>query len=85
MPTTTTLLALVVRVTVALLTCTFFQPDEFFQALEPGHNIAFGYGHITWEWLGPRPIRSMLYPALNVPVYWLLKAMSLENTDLIVR
>lgn len=29
---------------------TFFQPDEFYQALEPAHWLVFGYGHLTWEW-----------------------------------
>jgi phosphatidylinositol glycan class B len=87
MPTTTTLLALafIVRIGVALITCTFFQPDEYFQALEPAHEIVFGYGHVTWEWLAPNPVRSILYPALNVPICWLLKVTRLDNTLLLVR
>src|SRR5882762_4658639 len=61
-------LALVVRVSVALCTRTFFQPDEYFQSLEVAHRVVFGYGALTWEWLSPRPIRSILYPALNIPL-----------------
>lgn len=66
-------LPLAVRVFVAVTTRTFFQPDEYFQALEPAHNIVFGYGHLTWEWLNLQPIRSIIYPALNIPIYWILK------------
>ncbi|SJL00694.1 uncharacterized protein ARMOST_04007 [Armillaria ostoyae] len=70
--------ALTVRLVIALCTRTFFQPDEYFQALEPAHNIVFGYGNLTWEWLNPLPIRSILYPALNVPIYWTLKVTGIH-------
>lgn len=44
-------LAGVVRLAqVLLLPQTFFQPDEFYQALEPAHHLVYGYGHLTWEW-----------------------------------
>lgn len=43
------LAALLLRST-SLLSQTFFQPDEFFQALEPAHHLVFGYGQLTWEW-----------------------------------
>ena len=80
-----TALALGIRVAIALATCTFFQPDEYFQALEPAHFLVFGYGDLTWEWTSTPPIRSILYPALNVPIYWLLKILSLDGTSLLVR
>jgi phosphatidylinositol glycan class B len=79
-----TLLSLAVRILIALSTRTFFQPDEYFQALEPAHHLVFGYGHRTWEWRTPRPIRSILYPALNVPVYWALKVLGLDTGWLLV-
>ncbi|KAF4578916.1 glycosylphosphatidylinositol anchor biosynthesis [Pleurotus pulmonarius] len=72
-------LALVVRISIAVFTRTFFQPDEYFQALEPAHAVVFGYGHITWEWLTDRPIRSIIYPSLNVPLYWLVKVLRLDD------
>src|SRR5258708_919779 len=68
-----TALALLIRVAIALATCTFFQPDEYFQALEPAHYLVFGYGDLTWEWTSKPPIRTILYPALNIPIYWLQK------------
>ncbi|TFK42364.1 Alg9-like mannosyltransferase family-domain-containing protein [Crucibulum laeve] len=75
----TAYLSILVRVIVALCTRTVFQPDEYFQSLEPAYQIVFGYGHLTWEWLAPKPIRSILYPALNVPIYWLLKISGLAD------
>ena len=79
------LVALAVRVAIALAPRTFFQPDEYFQSLEVAHHAVFGYGHLTWEWLAPRPIRSVLYPALNIPAYWLLKTLELDQTAALVR
>ncbi|WVQ71180.1 hypothetical protein IAR50_000705 [Cryptococcus sp. DSM 104548] len=29
---------------------TYFQPDEFYQALEPAHQKVFGDGYLSWEW-----------------------------------
>lgn len=72
------LFSAVFRVLIALLTQSYFQPDEYFQALEPAHKYVFGYGHLTWEWVNPEPLRSTLYTALNVPVYLLLKVSGLD-------
>ncbi|KAH8106820.1 glycosyltransferase family 22 protein [Cristinia sonorae] len=77
-------IAILVRVGIALLTRSYFQPDEYFQSLEVAHHFVFGYGHLTWEWLSPVPIRSFLYPALNVPIYWLLRTLKLDDTQLII-
>ena len=79
MSCTLTQLAIYVRVLIALFTRTFFQPDEYFQALEPAHKAVFGYGHLTWEWTVSQPIRSIIYPALNVPVYYFLKTTGLSE------
>ncbi|TFK92281.1 glycosyltransferase family 22 protein [Polyporus arcularius HHB13444] len=78
------LLAIAIRVVIAIATRTFFQPDEYFQSLEVAHHAVFGYGQLTWEWLSPKPIRSIVYPALNIPVYWLLKVLSLEDTAALI-
>ena len=71
--------ALIARVLIAVSTRTFFQPDEYFQALEPAHYVVFGYGHLTWEWRIPTPIRSIIYPGLNIPLFWFLKAAGLSE------
>jgi GPI mannosyltransferase 3 len=77
-------ISVVVRILIALSTQTFFQPDEFFQSLEVAHQLVFGYGHLTWEWLSEHPIRSILYPSLNVPIYYVLKITGLDGTRLLV-
>ncbi|KAK1750674.1 hypothetical protein QBC47DRAFT_393222 [Echria macrotheca] len=61
---------LVLRFINALCVRTFFQPDEYFQALEPAWNIAFGPqsgAWLTWEW--QQQLRSSLHPALFGLVY----------------
>ncbi|KAL4936359.1 hypothetical protein BDV06DRAFT_205224 [Aspergillus oleicola] len=54
----------------ALTVRTFFQPDEFFQSLEPAWRIAFGEGQgpwITWEW--EHQLRSSLHPLIFAAIY----------------
>ncbi|GKT46735.1 GPI mannosyltransferase 3 [Colletotrichum spaethianum] len=61
---------LVIRLLNAWWVLTFFQPDEYFQALEPAWRMAFGEGAgawITWEWRNQ--LRSSLHPVLFAGVY----------------
>lgn len=78
------LLAIALRSFLAVTTRTFFQPDEYFQSLEPAHQIVFGYGQLTWEWTSARPIRSIPYPILNVPIYWMLKVFGRDESPMLV-
>ncbi|EMC97642.1 glycosyltransferase family 22 protein [Baudoinia panamericana UAMH 10762] len=58
------------RVINALSVQTFFQPDEYFQSLEPAWRIAFGEqsgAWITWEWR--EQLRSSLHPMLFAAAY----------------
>jgi Alg9-like mannosyltransferase family len=82
--TTPARIAICLRIAVALLSVTYFQPDEYFQSLEPAHHLVFGYGHLTWEWRIRPPIRSIFFPMLFTPVYWLLKVLGLDETYLLV-
>jgi len=43
-------LALAIRLANACLSRVFFQPDEYWQALEPAHRWVWGFGWTTWEW-----------------------------------
>lgn len=70
-----------------------FAPDEHWQSLEVAHRIVFGYGYQTWEWRDNRttpsawsdgPIRTVLYPALFVPVYAVLKWTALDDATLLL-
>jgi len=50
---------IVIRLINAFWVTTFFQPDEFFQALEPAWDLAFGPNSGAWlTWVSP------LLPAL---------------------
>ncbi|KAB2077227.1 hypothetical protein ES319_A06G086800v1 [Gossypium barbadense] len=60
----------------ALLIQTYFNPDEHWQALEVAHRIAFGYGHLTWEW--EEGIRSYLHPMMFALFYKLLALLRLD-------
>lgn len=65
------LLALVaLRWAASFVVRTFFQPDEYFQALEPAWQLAHGPASgawITWEW--KHQLRSSLHPVLFAGVY----------------
>lgn len=74
-------LALAIR-SLSLLRQTFFQPDEFFQALEPAHWLVFRSGYLSWEWR--ERIRSWLWPAVFAAVYKALGFAGLEKTALLV-
>ncbi|KAK5195143.1 glycosylphosphatidylinositol anchor biosynthesis [Exophiala xenobiotica] len=61
----------------ALSIRTFFQPDEYFQALEPAWQWAFGDGSgawITWEWKSH--LRSAIHPTIFGVCYWATAAIS---------
>ncbi|ORY12229.1 Alg9-like mannosyltransferase family-domain-containing protein [Clohesyomyces aquaticus] len=63
-------LLLGLRIVNALTLRTFFQPDEYFQSLEPAWQLAFGqqsHAWITWEWR--TQLRTSLHPGLFAVVY----------------
>ncbi|CAG8122651.1 unnamed protein product [Penicillium salamii] len=64
------LLLIAYRLVNAFAVQTFFQPDEYFQSLEPAWQIAFGDDQgawITWEWR--HQLRSSLHPLLFAALY----------------
>ncbi|KAF1981112.1 glycosyltransferase family 22 protein [Aulographum hederae CBS 113979] len=64
------LLLIGLRIANALTLSTFFQPDEYFQSLEPAWQLAFGDqsgAWITWEWR--YQLRSSLHPILFAALY----------------
>ncbi|OCF59815.1 hypothetical protein L486_02488 [Kwoniella mangroviensis CBS 10435] len=94
------ILAFLIRTLLTLpLPQTYFQPDEFYQALEPAHNYVFGYGYLTWEWrdlttpltgtwwdiymVGGR-MRGWIWPGVFVGVYRVLQITGLDKTEWIV-
>lgn len=81
---TSILICLVVyRAINACLVKTYFSPDEYWQALEVGHKITFGYGYLTWEWdVG---LRSVLHPAFFAALYKVLDLLGLDDGSVFVR
>lgn len=77
------LLCLAVRVLNSLLVQTYFNPDEHWQALEVAHRIAFGYGHITWEW--KKGIRGYLHPMIFALLYKVLAVLGLDKPLIMMR
>lgn len=73
---------LCIRVINALTIRTFFQPDEYYQSLEPAWKLVFGYGETTWEW--NEAIRGFLYPSLFAAIWWVLKAAGVEDANVLV-
>ncbi|KAM0786678.1 hypothetical protein ACM66B_002125 [Microbotryomycetes sp. NB124-2] len=80
----------------ALVSRSFFQPDEYWQSLEVAHRIVFGYGFETWEWRttgdhgvggllqgGRGGIRSAVHPMMFVPILWTLELLRLDDTALL--
>ncbi|KAF3987709.1 hypothetical protein FT663_03708 [Candidozyma haemuli var. vulneris] len=67
----------VLRFLNAISIITFFQPDEFYQALEPAHKLVYGYGYITWEW--HEGLRSSLHPWLYALAYKAVGAVVSED------
>ncbi|KAI5459888.1 GPI mannosyltransferase 3 [Mariannaea sp. PMI_226] len=67
---------IIIRLINAWYTATFFQPDEYFQVLEPAWNLTFGSqsgAWITWEW--KYQLRSSLHPFLFSGLYTAIDAL----------
>ncbi|XP_022639585.1 GPI mannosyltransferase 3 isoform X2 [Vigna radiata var. radiata] len=77
------LLCLAFRMVNSVLVQTYFNPDEHWQGPEVAHRVAFGYGHLTWEW--KQGIRSYLHPLFFVPLYRLLALLHLDTPWLMMR
>uniref|UniRef100_UPI00358E75BB GPI mannosyltransferase 3-like isoform X2 n=1 Tax=Myxine glutinosa TaxID=7769 RepID=UPI00358E75BB len=59
-----------------------FVPDEYWQSLEVAHHLAFGSGHLTWEWqVG---IRGSLYPIAIAALYRILALLHLDSALMLI-
>jgi phosphatidylinositol glycan class B len=67
------LAVLVIRLFNAFTIRTFFQPDEYYQVLEPAHNFVYGYGYMTWEW--KQRLRSSIGPMIYAIGYEISKLL----------
>lgn len=71
------------RLVDALLVRTYFNPDEYWQSLEVAHHMAFGHGHLTWEWQPGARIRGFAHPLVFAALYRLLALLGLDTRDMI--
>lgn len=75
-------LFVVTRLLSVVFVQTWYVPDEYWQSLEVAHNVAFGYGYLTWEWtLG---IRSYIYPLTIALLYKFLNILHLDYVEVLV-
>ncbi|RKP21165.1 hypothetical protein ROZALSC1DRAFT_27412 [Rozella allomycis CSF55] len=65
----------------SFLLTTFHVPDEYYQSLEPAHQVVYGNGYITWEWVGA--IRSSLHPLLYCILY-LIQKYFIKSNDFVI-
>ncbi|KAK6462561.1 GPI mannosyltransferase 3 [Scheffersomyces coipomensis] len=70
-----------IRLFNALTMKTFFQADEYYQALEPAHAYVFGYGYVTWEW--KERLRSSIHPWIYIMGYKLVSLFS-DDVEMII-
>ena len=70
-------LVVLFRLLNASLVWTQFDPDEFWQAHEAAHRLAFGYGHRTWEWT--HAIRSHAHVLPLALTIYLLRMLRLDS------
>ena len=73
---------LLFRLSSVLIVQTSYAPDEYWQSLEVAHNMAFGYGYLTWEW--KEGLRSYLHPFIFYVFYKILHFFSIDFPPILI-
>lgn len=73
---------LLVRIASVFVVRTWFVPDEYWQSVEVGHKLAFGYGHLTWEW--SKGIRNYIHPLTITALYKALAWFGIDQVDYLI-
>lgn len=73
---------LVLRLLSVFVVKTWYVPDEYWQSLEVGHKLTFGYGHMTWEW--SKGIRSYIHPLSIAALYRAMAYFGLDQVEYLV-
>ncbi|MEA5552992.1 mannosyltransferase [Anabaena cylindrica UHCC 0172] len=76
------IIALILRVGMALKFRNIFWADEIFQSLEPAHRLAFGNGIVTWEFRDG--IRSWVLPGILAGIMRLTAWMGKGSTGYLI-
>lgn len=73
---------LALRILSVFVVKSWYVPDEYWQSLEVGHKLAFGYGYLTWEW--NKGIRSYLHPLCISVLYRALAWLNIDRVEYLV-
>ena len=73
---------LCIRLFNALTIRTYFQPDEYYQSLEPAWKLVYGYGETTWEWR--EAIRPFVGISQFASTWWLANAIGIRDATSLV-
>ncbi|TPX62035.1 hypothetical protein SpCBS45565_g07106 [Spizellomyces sp. 'palustris'] len=76
----------------ALFVRTYYDPDEYWQALEVAHKLSHAfflfllwsntYGYLTWEWT--HKIRGFAHPLIFTFIYKTLAVLGMDDTELLI-
>ena len=66
----------------AVLSQTWYVPDETWQSVEVAHKVVWGKGVYTWEW--DKAIRSSLHPTIFIMMFKTLDLMHLDYQWVVV-
>jgi len=66
----------------AVLSQTWYVPDETWQSVEVAHRLVWGRGFLTWEW--DKAIRSSLHPTMFTVMFYVLSLLRLDYQWLVV-
>lgn len=66
------------RILQATLLVTFLAPDEYYQAMEPGHLLVFGSGDLPWEFKPESRLRSWTCCLPSAISFYILKITGLD-------
>lgn len=76
-------IAVIFRGINAFILRTYYNPDEYWQGPEVAHDMAFGYGHKTWEWQPTARIRGYFHPAIFAFLFRILAFFGLDSRNII--
>lgn len=66
----------------AVLSQTWYVPDETWQSVEVAHKLVWGTGYLTWEW--DEAIRSSLHPMVIAILFQILSILHLDYQWLVI-
>lgn len=75
-------LFVLIRLLSVFVVNTYFAPDEYWQSLEVGHKLAFGYGYTTWEW--SKGIRNYMHPLSVAALYRAMDWFGLDQVEYLI-